>query len=40
MSWGVHGIFLKLEKSIFIYDFSKNGIGLNGDLMNVDSTNY
>jgi hypothetical protein len=38
--WGGHSIFLKLKKSIFIYDFIGIGIGFNRDLMTVDTTNY
>jgi hypothetical protein len=37
--WGGCSIFLKLEKSIFIYDLSRIGSGLNRNLMIVDTTN-
>jgi hypothetical protein len=39
-----HGVVVasssELEKSIFLYDFSRIGSGLKRDLMTVDTTNY
>jgi hypothetical protein len=38
--WGGCNIFLKLKKSIFIYDSNRIGSVLNRDMMTIDTTNY